>query len=216
MGIRIWMATSTKRVKREAVYILLQFYQEFGDWSGQFRATCELEQFAKDMDKQCNLNNDELIAAVVAACSAGMLSMMAWHLTSEFVDEAETVNQHMTVGEEVNLDGVEEGMEASSEQSSAHTGENLNKLHTSHLIMEMMNSAAANLGKIAETLDRNNKISIDNLYNEIMKIQDFDDELLVEALEYVTSDDKKAMTFLTLNEKRRKNWLLKHLHGQSG
>ncbi|XP_042520087.1 uncharacterized protein LOC122093700 isoform X1 [Macadamia integrifolia] len=174
------------------------------------------------MDKQCNLNRDELIAAAMAACSAGMLSMIAWYFTSEFVDEAETTGQHMTVDEEVNLDGIEEGMEASSEQtkgppdSSLHSGGNQNKIHASHLIMETMNSVAANLGEIAEALDRNNKISIDNLYNEMMKIQDFDDELLVEALEYVASDDKKAMTFLTLNEKRRKNWLLKHLRVQSG
>ncbi|XP_010275995.1 PREDICTED: uncharacterized protein LOC104610872 isoform X2 [Nelumbo nucifera] len=174
------------------------------------------------MHNSGNLREDEVTSAVIAACSAGMLSMLAWYLIGEHSQELETDGESMLVDEGIDIDDIEEGIEASSEQtrvqsnSLSHPKEPINKFHAPNII-STMNTLAANLGRIAEALDRSNKaMSIDYLYEEVTKIQDFDEDFVIEALEYLASDDKKGRTFLTLDEKRRKNWLLRNLRGRRG
>ncbi|KAF8395559.1 hypothetical protein HHK36_019507 [Tetracentron sinense] len=49
-------------------------------------------------------------------------------------------------------------------------------------------------------------IDMDKLFTELIKIPDFDKELVIEAAEYLSSDKKKVDMFFAMNEDYRKTW----------
>lgn len=66
----------------------------------------------------------------------------------------------------------------------------------------MMSTMATNLDKIAQVLEQSSdpEDSVE-LYDKGTYTEGFDDEFLVEALNYIYSDGKKARTFLLPNER---------------
>ncbi|KAF8403406.1 hypothetical protein HHK36_011508 [Tetracentron sinense] len=61
---------------------------------------------------------------------------------------------------------------------------------------------------IADTIEgASSMIDMDKLFTELMKIPDFDKELVIEAAEYLSSDKKKVDMFFAMNEDYRKTCL---------
>ncbi|KAK9268358.1 hypothetical protein L1049_000107 [Liquidambar formosana] len=171
------------------------------------------------MNNQKNQKRDEIVAAAIAACTAGILSMVALYL--EHAEDLETNDQVTSLDEDVELDDINEGMEASSKQlrptTSTYSKPHVKKPCSTNRIAKTMSTMAANLSKLAQVLDQSSdEVSVDELYEKVMKVEGFDSEFLVEAFEYIYSDDKKARTFLSLNGRQRKIWLLKYLHSRNG
>ncbi|KAK7856687.1 hypothetical protein CFP56_022111 [Quercus suber] len=80
----------------------------------------------------------------------------------------------------------------------------------------MMSAMSADIGRIADALTENNKtVCLDELFEMVQTIPGFDDDLIIEAYEYLSFDERRAMTFMKLNERIRKKWLLKRLRGQA-
>ncbi|KAK9286166.1 hypothetical protein L1049_014548 [Liquidambar formosana] len=68
-----------------------------------------------------------------------------------------------------------------------------------------------NIKIVADASNNRDKIDMDLLMLEIEKISNFDDDLVVEAMEYLSGDKKRADLFLALKENQKRIWLLKRL-----
>ncbi|KAK9285420.1 hypothetical protein L1049_024613 [Liquidambar formosana] len=68
-----------------------------------------------------------------------------------------------------------------------------------------------NIKIVADAINNRDKIDMDLLMLEIEKISNFDDDLVVEAMEYLSGDKKRADLFLALKENQKRIWLLKRL-----
>lgn len=114
-----------------------------------------------------------------------------------------------------------DGMQGSSQQtrarpsSSSHSKRLLKRRRSSDVMLKMMSAMAADIGRIADALTENNKtVCLDELFEMVQTIPGFDDDLIIEACEYLSFDERRAMMFMKLNERLRKKWLLKRLRGQ--
>lgn len=141
---------------------------------------------------------------------------------STFNDEehVETPAQ-MFRNEEMSQDNASDGMQGSSQQtrarpsSSSYSKQLLKRRRSSDAMLEMMSAMAADIGRIADALTENNKtVCLDELFEMVQTIPGFDDDLIIEACEYLSFDERRAMMFMKLNERLRKKWLLKRLRGQ--
>ncbi|KAJ4970275.1 hypothetical protein NE237_003374 [Protea cynaroides] len=134
-------------------------------------------------------------------------------------EHAEAADQCMSVDNDVNTGDVGEGMEESSQQTgsqpaSSRSKRPLEKKRANDMMLETMSAMAANIGRIADVLGQNSRtVNLDELFDMVQKIPGFDDDLIIEACEYLSVDEKKAMMFLKLNERLRRIWLLKRLRG---
>ena len=91
----------------------------------------------------------------------------------------------------------------------------LKRRRSSDVMLKMMSAMAADIGRIADALTENNKtVCLDELFEMVQTIPGFDDDLIIEACEYLSFDERRAMMFMKLNERLRKKWLLKRLRGQ--
>ncbi|XP_030959168.1 uncharacterized protein LOC115981123 [Quercus lobata] len=141
---------------------------------------------------------------------------------STFNDEehVETPVQ-MFANEEMSHEDTSDGMQGSSQQtrarpsSSSHSKRLLKRRRSSDVMLKMMSAMAADIGRIADALTENNKtVCLDELFEMVQTIPGFDDDLIIEACEYLSFDERRAMMFMKLNERLRKKWLLKRLRGQ--
>ncbi|KAJ4979223.1 hypothetical protein NE237_010003 [Protea cynaroides] len=138
-------------------------------------------------------------------------------------EHVEAADLCISVDDDINPGDVGEGMEGSSQQigeqpaSSSPSKRPLKKQRTNNMMLETMSVMAANIGRIADALGKNSRtVNLDELFDVVQKIPGLDDNLIIEACEYLSVDEKKAMMFLKLDERLRRIWLLKRLHGHSG
>ncbi|XP_028803943.1 uncharacterized protein LOC114759016 [Neltuma alba] len=136
-------------------------------------------------------------------------------------EHAETPAQILSI-EETSRDKESDEMQGSSEQtrakpsSSSQSKQPSRKRRASDAMLEMMSVMAVDIGRIADALTENNKNScLDEVFEIVQNIPEFDDDLIIEACEYLCFDDKRALMFMKLDERLRKKWLLKRLRGQS-
>ncbi|XP_054819374.1 uncharacterized protein LOC129318557 isoform X2 [Prosopis cineraria] len=136
-------------------------------------------------------------------------------------EHAETPAPMLSI-DETSHDKESDEMQGSSEQtrakpsSSSQSKQPSRKRRSSDAMLEMMSVIAVDIGRIADALTESNKTSyLDEVFETVQNIPDFDDDLIIEACEYLCFDDKKALMFMKLDERLRKKWLLKRLRGQS-
>ncbi|KAF8395743.1 hypothetical protein HHK36_019694 [Tetracentron sinense] len=135
-------------------------------------------------------------------------------------EHVENENELMLADDNISRDGIGDGMEASSQQtrsrptSSSHSKQPGKKKRDSDAMLETMSAIAANIGRIADALAESNRTAgLDELFEMVQKIPGFDDDLIIEACEYLSFDEKKAKMFFKLDDRLRKKWLLKRLRG---
>ncbi|XP_043721464.1 uncharacterized protein At2g29880-like [Telopea speciosissima] len=135
-------------------------------------------------------------------------------------EHVEAADQFMSVYNDINPGDVGDGMEESSQQtgsqpaSSSRSKRPLKRKRANNMMLETMSAMAANIGRIADALGQNSKtVNLDELFDVVQKIPGFDDDLIIEACEYLSVNEKKAMMFLKLDDRLRRIWLLKRLHG---
>jgi len=82
-------------------------------------------------------------------------------------------------------------------------------------MLQMMSVMAADISRIADALTETNKtVCLEEVVEKVQNMSDFDDDLIIEACEYLCFDEKRALMFLKLEDRLRKKWLLKRLRGQ--
>ncbi|XP_059625005.1 L10-interacting MYB domain-containing protein-like [Cornus florida] len=138
-------------------------------------------------------------------------------------EHVETPLQNILVDEEMSKDDSGDDTQGSSQQtrarrsSSSHCKQPFKKRRDSYVMIEMMSAMAANVGRIADALAINNQsVCLDEIFEMVQNIPGFDDDLIIEACEFLSFDEKRAKMFLKLDERLRKLWLLKRLRGPSG
>ncbi|XVF04897.1 hypothetical protein REPUB_Repub05bG0124600 [Reevesia pubescens] len=126
----------------------------------------------------------------------------------------------IVVDEEMGHDNTDDDIQVSSQQtrdrpsSSSHSKEALKRRRTSEVMIKMMSAMAENIGRIADALTSESKaVCLDELFQMVQSIPDFDDDLIVDACEYLSFDEKRARMFMKLDERLRKKWLFKRLRG---
>ncbi|XP_059668996.1 uncharacterized protein LOC132314114 [Cornus florida] len=124
----------------------------------------------------------------------------------------ETPLQNMLVDEERSVDNTGDRTQGSSQRTkgrpstSSHSEEPSKKRRYNDVLVEMMSALAANIGRIADALTGSHQsLCLDELFAMVKNIPGFDDDLIIEACEFLSFDDKRAMMFMKLNER----WLEK-------
>ncbi|CAL1403555.1 unnamed protein product [Linum trigynum] len=111
---------------------------------------------------------------------------------------------------------------SSSTQSRPPSSQNLKKrrrrANADDVMIDIMSVIATNVGKIADALaaEKTNSVDLDELFEMIRVIPEFDDDLVIDACEYLSCDDKKAKMFMKLDDRLRRKWLLKRLRSGDG
>ncbi|KAK7400983.1 hypothetical protein VNO78_12292 [Psophocarpus tetragonolobus] len=119
-------------------------------------------------------------------------------------------------------DDASDEVQGSSEQTRARPSSSQLQSHskrkrrrTSDVMIEMMGFMAADISRIADALTESNKTAcLEEVVEKVQNMPDFDDDLIIEACEYLCFDEKRALMFLKLDERLRKKWLLKRLRGE--
>lgn len=78
-------------------------------------------------------------------------------------------------------------------------------------MVEIMGSLAEGIQRIASAMEDKKPVDLSSLVQELSKIPDFSDELVIQASEFLASDDRWARLFLALSCDQRKSWLMKRL-----
>ncbi|KAF8403690.1 hypothetical protein HHK36_011794 [Tetracentron sinense] len=138
-------------------------------------------------------------------------------------EPVETANQLRLAYDDISHDDIGDGMETSSQQtrarptSSSQSKQPVKKKRASDAMVEAMSDMAASISRIADALVESSKTAgLDELFEMVQNIPGFDDDLVIEACEYLSFDEKKAKMFFKLDDRLRRMWLLKRLRGQSG
>lgn len=140
------------------------------------------------------------------------------NLTPNYEEHAESPAL-MLANEETSHDNASDEAQGSSEQtgarpSSSHSKQPSKRRRTGDVMLQMMSVMAADIGRIADALTENNKtVCLEEVVEKVQNIPDFDDDLIIEACEYLCFDEKRALMFLKLDERLRTKWLLKRLRG---
>ncbi|PPD75367.1 hypothetical protein GOBAR_DD27706 [Gossypium barbadense] len=100
-----------------------------------------------------------------------------------------------------------------SRSSPSRSEEALKRRRSSDILLDVMGAMAENIGRIADALTESKGVSLDELFQMVQSIPEFDDDLIVDACEYLSFDEKRARMFMKLDERLRKKWLLKRLRG---
>ncbi|CAK7326629.1 unnamed protein product [Dovyalis caffra] len=61
-----------------------------------------------------------------------------------------------------------------------------------------------------------NEVDIDQLYDVVMKITDFDDGILNNVFDYLVQNERLAKAFMARNEKHKKLWIEKFINEHGG
>ncbi|GAB2287099.1 hypothetical protein Dimus_021483 [Dionaea muscipula] len=142
---------------------------------------------------------------------------------AKVVDDDET----MTCGDEEtssDIDGVQQGSSSPRSKAKQACKKRSRSRSISEMMMlvEVMSSVATVLGRIADVLtgeeERKKACWLDEneMFQLVQTIPGFDDELVIEACEYLSSDENKTRMFLKLNDRLRRKWLLKRLRHHCG
>lgn len=120
------------------------------------------------------------------------------------------------VMEQISLDNTCGGTGSSQQTRAKPSSSSQSKLPTkkrssSDAMVEVMRAVAVNIGRIADALTRDQSVCLDEIFEMVKKIPGFDDDLIIEACEFLSFDEKRAKMFLKLDERLRKLWLLKRL-----
>lgn len=125
--------------------------------------------------------------------------------------------------EEMSLDNASDEVQGSSESeqtvgarpsSSSLSKQPSKRRRTGDVMLQMMSVMAEDISRIADALTESNKTScLEEVVKKVQNIPDFDDDLIIEACEYLCFDEKRALMFLKLDERLRKKWLLRRLRG---
>ncbi|KAK7259947.1 hypothetical protein RIF29_25581 [Crotalaria pallida] len=140
------------------------------------------------------------------------------NLTPNYEERAETP-ELMLGYEETNHDNASDEVQGSSEQtgsipSSSHSKQPLKRRRSSDIMLQMMTVMAADIGRVADALTESNRnMWLEEVVDKVQNLREFDDDLIIEACEYLCFDEKRALMFLKLDERLRKKWLLKRLRG---
>ncbi|KAK7304875.1 hypothetical protein VNO77_42768 [Canavalia gladiata] len=140
-------------------------------------------------------------------------------LTLANEEHAETP-ELVLANEETSHDNASDEAQGSSEQtrarpSSSHSKQPSKRRRTSDVMLQMMSVMAVDIGRIADALSESNKtVCLEEVVEKVQNMPDFDDDLIIEACEFLCFNEKRALMFLKLNERLRKKWLLKRLRGQ--
>lgn len=134
--------------------------------------------------------------------------------------EHEEIPEQVMLVDEVSHDDTGNDTQGSSQQTRARPSSSSRSKHPSRkrsasdVMVEMMSAMTENIGRIADALtESNSTVCLDELFEIVQNIPGFDDDLIIEACEYLSSDDKRARMFMKLNDRLRKKWLLKRLRG---
>ena len=64
------------------------------------------------------------------------------------------------------------------------------------------------LGKVASAIEiSENQLNFGSLYEEFMKMDGFEENMLAFAFDHLNGDEKQARSFMLKNDKLRKQWL---------
>ncbi|XP_075669644.1 uncharacterized protein LOC142639331 [Castanea sativa] len=65
------------------------------------------------------------------------------------------------------------------------------------------------LGKVASTIEKisENQLNFGSLYEEVMKMDGFEENMLASAFDHLNGDEKQARSFMLKNDKLRRQWL---------
>ncbi|XP_068494616.1 uncharacterized protein [Phaseolus vulgaris] len=113
------------------------------------------------------------------------------------------------------VQGSSEQTRARPSSSQSHSMQPSKRRRTSDVMLQMMSVMAADISRIADALTETNKtLCLEEVVEKVQNMPDFDDDLIIEACEYLCFDEKRALMFLKLEDRLRKKWLLKRLRGQ--
>lgn len=99
--------------------------------------------------------------------------------------------------------------------SSSHSRQPCKRRRYGDVMVEVMSAIATNIGRIADVLTENNNVCLDEVFETVKRIPGFDDDLIIEACEYLSFEERRARMFMKLDDRLRKLWLLKRLRGQA-
>ncbi|KAF7815604.1 L10-interacting MYB domain-containing protein-like isoform X4 [Senna tora] len=187
---------------------------------------------ARHLRSRCIENYNELGVIVGNEQASGHWSETCerHHPTLNYEEHAETPAQILAIEDEETShddddddDEESDDMQGSSEQTRARPSSSNSKQpsskkrRASDVMLEMMSLMAVDIGRIADALTKNNESSccLEEVFEIVQNIAEFDDDLIIEACEYLCFDEKRALMFMKLDESLRKKWLLKRLRGQS-
>lgn len=76
-----------------------------------------------------------------------------------------------------------------------------------------LHEMATVISTLSTNTNNDNSISIETVIKEVQALPDMDEDLVLDACDFL-EDEKKAKTFLALNAKLRKKWLIRKLRTQ--
>ncbi|XP_014510263.1 uncharacterized protein LOC106769245 isoform X1 [Vigna radiata var. radiata] len=144
------------------------------------------------------------------------------NITPNYEEHAETPALVLPNAELSHDDDASDEVQGSSEQtrarpssSQSHSEQPSKRRRTCDVLLQMMSVMAADISRIADALtETNNRVCLEEVVEKVQNMPDFDDDLIIEACEYLCFDEKRAFMFLKLEDRLRKKWLLKRLRGQ--
>ncbi|KAA0055954.1 hypothetical protein E6C27_scaffold319G00800 [Cucumis melo var. makuwa] len=74
-----------------------------------------------------------------------------------------------------------------------------------------MTAMAANVTRIANALS-DRPTCLDQVFSVVRTMPGLDQDLILDACEFLSFDEKRVVMFMKLDERLRKKWLLKKLH----
>ena len=65
------------------------------------------------------------------------------------------------------------------------------------------------LGKVGSAIEKifENQLNFGRLYEEVMKMDDFEENMLASAFDHLNRDEKQVRSFMLKNDKLRRQWL---------
>lgn len=132
--------------------------------------------------------------------------------------EAIEVPAQVMVDEDMCDNNTDDGIQVSSQRtisrsSPSRSKDALKRRRSSDIMLDVMGAMAENIGRIADALTESKGVSLDELFRMVQSIPESDDDLIVDACEYLSFDEKRARMFMKLDERLRRRWLLKRLRG---
>ncbi|MBA0594441.1 hypothetical protein Gorai_011346 [Gossypium raimondii] len=111
--------------------------------------------------------------------------------------EAVEVPVQVMVDEDMCDNNTDDDIQVSSQRtisrsSPSRSEEALKRRRSSDIMLDVMGAMAENIGRIADALTESKGVSLDELFQMVQSIPEFDDDLIVDACEYLSFDEKRA------------------------
>ena len=120
----------------------------------------------------------------------------------------------VNLDEDIDLEEVPKEKEGGKQASSSSTTSSQSRQHrkrnrTTYTEDESLVKISDRLGDVAVALGKltEDRLVVSNLYEEVMKTEDFDEEFLASAFDYLVQNEMLAKAFLAKNNRLRKIWL---------